>query len=191
MFWFGFLAGRPRWYLSSQLVVEPTAPALEGKGKSWCCVYSGDNMFIMRPWGEWGMVLPVAFSLVVLVGLTVKAAKATLSLCIGATGWTLQRCSALRKAEIAFQGEGSMLIGLVNTLALHCPWFSGVHIPGPNFPRMIGIWRREKQNNPQQPNTLAVAHVDSACQFSQSRFPTQITDCWIWRTPCVCVHTCA
>ena len=50
--------------------------------------------------------------------------------------------------------------------------------------------KEKKQNNPQQPNTLAVAHVDSACQFSQSRFPTQITDCWIWRTPCVCVHTC-
>ncbi|KAM7231609.1 hypothetical protein CapIbe_016370 [Capra ibex] len=49
--------------------------------------------------------------------------------------------------------------------------------------------KEKKQNNPQQPNTLAVAHVDSACQFSQSRFPTQITDCWIWRTPCVCVHT--
>ena len=51
--------------------------------------------------------------------------------------------------------------------------------------------KEKKQNNPQQPNTLAVAHVDSACQFSQSRFPTQITDCWIWRTPCVCVCVCA
>lgn len=82
-----------------------------------------------------------------------------------------------------------MLIGLVNTLALHCPW----------FPRSSHSWtqlsqddwnmeKEKKQNNPQQPNTLAVAHVDSACQFSQSHTPNNRLLDLERLLVCVCTH---
>lgn len=136
-------------------------------------------MFIMRPWGEWGMVALQFFSGALCLLLDYGCCKGhTVFMYRSNSAGLCNARSALRKAKIASREKEA------------CHWLSkylGAALPlvfrsSHSWTQLLSQddWNMEKekkQNNPQQPNTLAVAHADSACQFSQSRFPTQITDC--------------
>ena len=137
------------------------------------------------------MVLPLAFSQMPgwLGGLTGKAAGTTLF--IYRSSWLdSARLQCPEEIRDCLPGGRKHTHWLSKYLGAALPLvFRSLHSWAQLFTGWLEYGERGK-NTKKQPNTLAVAHLDSASQFSQSRFPTQIAECWIWSTLCERAHVC-